>query len=55
MPLREIALVLDRSLTAVKVLLFRARKTLLPALRDFDEPLPPSSAGGMMIKGNTDA
>jgi RNA polymerase sigma-70 factor (ECF subfamily) len=38
MPVENIALVLRRSRTSVKVLLFRARKRLLPYLREFNEP-----------------
>ncbi len=37
MPLKGIGLVLDRSPAAVKVLLFRARRKLLPLLDEFDD------------------
>ena len=37
MPLRGIALVLGRSQTSVKVMLFRARRKLLPLLGEFDD------------------
>jgi RNA polymerase sigma-70 factor (ECF subfamily) len=37
MPLRSIGLVLKRSPAAVKILLFRARRKLLPLLEEFDE------------------
>ena len=37
MPLRGIALVLGRSRTSVKVMLFRARRKLLPLLGEFDD------------------
>jgi RNA polymerase sigma-70 factor (ECF subfamily) len=37
MPLRGIALVLGRSPTSVKVMLFRARRKLLPLLDEFDD------------------
>jgi|GEM_PF-416128 len=41
MPLCDIAQVLERSLSSVKVMLFRSRKKLLPLLRDcMDEQMP---------------
>ena len=36
MPLREIAAILERSLVSVKTMMFRARKRLLPLIRDLE-------------------
>ncbi len=40
MPAKEVALVLGRSAASVKTMLFRARKRLLPSLREFDHRRP---------------
>jgi RNA polymerase sigma-70 factor, ECF subfamily len=40
MPTGEIAKVLGRSWVSVKVMMFRARKRLMPLLADFDERMP---------------
>ena len=41
MPVRGVALVLGRSVASVKVMLFRARKRLLPLLAELDGERPP--------------
>ena len=51
MPLREIARVLGRSWASVKVMLFRARRKLLPLVAQLDEENPPQRQAHAPVRG----
>ena len=54
MPAREIAMVLDRSWVSVKTMMFRARKKLLPLVKDL-EPEGCASRGSVLAEFGEEA